>query len=69
MKLGRADPQTSPSLVGMQTRTGGRPPQFFDQELRVMQFVGSNGGMRGKTVATLINWNTHPDWIAWETLL
>jgi hypothetical protein len=61
MKLGRTDPQLSPSLAGMQTRTAGRPPQFFDQELRVMQFVGTAGRMRGKTVATLVNWNTHPE--------
>ena len=61
MKLGRTDPQASPSIAGMQTRTSGRPPQFFDEELRVMQFFGTAGQMRNKAVATLINWNTHPE--------
>lgn len=57
IKFGVTDPQRSPSIAGMQTRTGGRPPKFFDEELRVMQFVGRND----KTIATLINWNTHPE--------
>ncbi len=61
MKLGRTDPQASPSIFGMQTRTGGRPPRFFDEEMRVMQFVGTQGQRRGKVIATLINWNTHPE--------
>ena len=61
MKLGRTDPQSSPSLTGMQTRTGGRPPSFFDEELRVMQFVGLHGERRDKVIATVINWNTHPE--------
>jgi hypothetical protein len=30
MKLGRTDPQRSPSIAGMQTRTQGRPPSFYD---------------------------------------
>ncbi|HLG16203.1 MAG TPA: neutral/alkaline non-lysosomal ceramidase N-terminal domain-containing protein [Blastocatellia bacterium] len=59
MKLGRTDPQLSPSIAGMQTRTGGRPPRFFDEEMRVMQFFGT--GARDKVIATLINWNTHPE--------
>lgn len=61
MKLGRTDPQLSPSIAGMQTRTGGRPPRFFDEELRVMQFIGTTGASRDKVIATLINWNTHPE--------
>ena len=42
----------------MQTRTTGRPPRFFDEELRVMQFINTKDK---KTIATLINWNTHPE--------
>ena len=58
IKLGQTDPVKSPSLVGMQTRTSGRPPRFFDEELRVMQFVGAKDN---KTISTLVNWNTHPE--------
>lgn len=61
VKLGQTDPQKSPSLVGLQTRTGGRPPRFFDEELRVLQFVGAQGASKDKTIATLVNWNTHPE--------
>ena len=61
MKLGRTDPQESPAIAGMQTRTGGRPPAFFDEELRVMQFVGTSGKERDKTIATIVQWNTHPE--------
>jgi hypothetical protein len=61
MRLGRTDPQMSPAIAGMQTRTRGRPPDFFDQELRVMQFLDSSGRRRDKVIATLINWNTHPE--------
>ena len=61
MKLGRTDPQASPSIAGMQTRTHGRPPDFFDQELRVMQFYDGSGNMLDKIIATVINWNTHPE--------
>lgn len=57
VKLGATDPAKSPSIAGMQTRTGGRPPKFFDEELRVMRFVARNN----KTIATIINWNTHPE--------
>jgi hypothetical protein len=57
IKLGTTDPQRSPSIAGMQTRTGGRPPRFFDEEMRVMQFVGRNN----RPIATLVNWNTHPE--------
>jgi neutral/alkaline ceramidase-like enzyme len=60
MKLGSTDPQMSPSIAGMQTRTRGRPPDFFDQELRVMQFLDGSGS-GSKVIATLINWNTHPE--------
>ena len=61
IKLGRTDPQLSPSIAGMQTRTHGRPPDFFDQELRVMQFFDGSRSRRDKVIATLINWNTHPE--------
>lgn len=61
MKLGLTTPLLSPSIAGMQTRTHGRPPDFFDEELRVMQFVGFEGRLRDKTIATVINWNTHPE--------
>jgi hypothetical protein len=61
MKLGRTDPQTSPSIAGMQTRTHGRPPDFFDQELRVMQFFDGSGTTLDRVIATVINWNTHPE--------
>lgn len=61
VKFGQTDSTKSPSLAGMQTRTGGRPPRFFDEELRAIQFVGSSGATKNKTIATLINWNTHPE--------
>ena len=61
MKLGRTDPKASPSIAGMQTRTRGRPPDFYDQELRVMQFLHASRGRPDKVIATLINWNTHPE--------
>lgn len=59
IRLGVTDPSKSPSIAGMQTRTSGRPPHFFDEELRMMQFVGTSG--RGRTIATIVNWNTHPE--------
>lgn len=61
MKLGATNPQSSPALAGLQTRTDKRPPHFFDEELRVMQFVAIDTPDKGKTVATLVNWNTHPE--------
>ncbi len=61
MKLARTDPQISPSIAGMQTRTHGRPPDFFDQELRVMQFFDGSGTTLDRVIATVINWNTHPE--------
>lgn len=61
MRLGRTDPQASPSIAGMQTRTHGRPPDFFDPEMRVMQFWDGSGTRLDRVIATLINWNTHPE--------
>jgi hypothetical protein len=61
MKLGRTDPQLSSSIAGMQTRTHGRPPEFFDEELRVMQFLDASRATHDRAIATIINWNTHPE--------
>jgi hypothetical protein len=61
MKLGATNPQASPALASLQTRTSGRPPRFYDEQLRVMQFVATDAPAQGKAVATLINWNTHPE--------
>jgi hypothetical protein len=61
MKLGSTDSLVSPSIAGMQTRTRGRPPDFFDQELRVMQFFDGSGTTLDRVIATVINWNTHPE--------
>jgi len=61
IRLGVTDPSKSTSIAGMQTRTSGRPPHFFDQELRMMQFVGTSGASRGRAIATIVNWNTHPE--------
>jgi hypothetical protein len=61
MKLGRTDPSSSPSIAGMQTRTGGRPPRFFDEELRVMQFWDGSGARLDRVIATVVQWNTHPE--------
>lgn len=61
MKLGRTDPRISPSIAGMQTRTHGRPPHFYDDELRVIQFFDGTGATRDRVIATLINWSTHPE--------
>jgi len=69
MKLGSTNPAKSPSLAGMQTRTDGRPPTFFDEELRVMQFVLAEGTAKDKTVAILVNWNTHPESLEDENTL
>lgn len=54
---GTTTPTESAALRGLQVRTRCRPPFFFDQELRALQFVGADGA----TVATLINWSTHPE--------
>src|SRR2546423_2780441 len=61
MKLGVTTPQASPSIAGMQTRTHGRPPAFYDEELRVMQFFDATRGTLDRVIATVINWNTHPE--------
>lgn len=61
MKLGATNPSLSTSLRDLQTRTDGRPPHFFDEELRVMQLTTPNGPQNEKVVATLVNWNTHPE--------
>ncbi len=53
----RTDPSAAANLRGLQVRTGCRPPFFFDDEVRALQFVGTDE----KTIATLINWNTHPE--------
>ena len=58
VRLGVTTPQQSPSIAGLQTRTSGRPPRFFDEELRVMRFVELRSS---RTLATLVNWNTHPE--------
>ena len=52
-----ATPSTDPTLQGLQVRTRCRPPFFYDDELRAMQFVADDGA----TIATLINWSTHPE--------
>lgn len=46
MKMGATDPVRSPSIAGMQTRTHGRPPVFYDEGLRVMQFAEGASGAR-----------------------
>lgn len=51
------DPVRSPSLQGLQVRTGCRPPWFFDEELRALRFVDGEG----ETIATVVNWSTHPE--------
>lgn len=51
------DPEESPELVGLQVRTGCRPPFVFDDELRAIAFDDD----RGQAIATLINWSTHPE--------
>ncbi len=61
LKLGSTNPKLSPVLAGLQTRTDGRPPNFFDEEMRVMQFVRLSRDAKTKVVATLLNWNTHPE--------
>jgi hypothetical protein len=54
---GSSTPATDPELLGLQVRTGCRPPWFFDDELRALRFVDGEGD----TIATLINWSTHPE--------
>ena len=50
-------PDQSPDLRGLQVRTGCRPPWFFDPELRAVRFVDDSQ----QTIATVINWSTHPE--------
>jgi len=45
------------ALRGLQVRTGCRPPWFFDDELRALRFADADG----ETIATVINWSTHPE--------
>lgn len=49
------------SLRRLQTRTGHRPPSFFDDELRVMQLLTGATRERTRVLATLVNWSTHPE--------
>jgi len=53
----RTDPSAAAELRGLQVRTRCRPPFFFDDEVRALQFIGDDH----ETIATLINWNTHPE--------
>jgi len=57
MVAARTDPSAAAELRGLQVRTGCRPPFFFDDEVRALQFIGDDD----ETIATLINWNTHPE--------
>jgi hypothetical protein len=61
----QTDPTMAAELRGLQVRTRCRPPWFFDQELRALQFVGTDGA----TIATLINWSTHPESLEDENTL
>lgn len=69
LKLGSTNSSRSPALADLQGRTAGRPPQFFDEELRVMQFVAVDNERAGRVVATLVNWNTHPESMEGENTL
>lgn len=51
------DPTRHAELRGLQVRTGCRPPWFFDEELRALRFADA----AGETIATIINWSTHPE--------
>ncbi|MFL6275630.1 MAG: neutral/alkaline non-lysosomal ceramidase N-terminal domain-containing protein [Blastocatellia bacterium] len=61
MKLGMTTAQQTPTIAGMQTRTHGRPPAFYDEEMRVMQFFDATRSTLDRVIATFINWNTHPE--------
>jgi hypothetical protein len=39
----------------------GASASVFDEELRVMQLVGTEGSRRNQMIATIVNWNTHPE--------
>lgn len=60
----RTDTEQSPELRGLQVRTGCRPPWIFDTELRAIAFDGADG-----TIATLLNWGTHPESLESENVL
>lgn len=51
------NPEDDPELRGLQVRTRCRPPFVFDTDLRAIQFLGKDGA----TIATLLNWGTHPE--------
>lgn len=57
-RFGKSRP---PALRALQVRTGYRPPHFFDDELRVVQLTVQFGKQKGNVLATLVNWNTHPE--------
>lgn len=57
VRVAATDPSRSGELVGLQVRTGCRPPFVFDDELRAMIFEADGGG----AIATLVNWSTHPE--------
>jgi hypothetical protein len=61
----KTTPATSAQLLGLQVRNGCRPPWFFDDELRALQFLDGNGS----TIATLVNWSTHPESLEDENTL
>lgn len=61
----RTDPTAALALRGLQVRTRCRPPFFFDDELRALQFRDA----QGDTIATLINWSTHPESLEDENTL
>ena len=50
-------PEEDPALRGLQVRTRCRPPFIFDDELRALAFEDASG----ETLATLLNWSTHPE--------
>jgi hypothetical protein len=58
-------PVESPDLLGLQVRTGCRPPWFFDDELRALRFADA----AGETIATMVNWSTHPESLEDENTL
>jgi hypothetical protein len=52
----------SAALRNLQVRTQYRPPIFFDDELRAAAFITpGNSRQKSKVVATLVNWNAHPE--------
>lgn len=57
VRAAETTPEGDPELRGLQVRTGCRPPFVFDDELRAIAFAGRDG----RTIATLLNWGTHPE--------